>query len=339
MKCKYFKEFVVCIVAAFIIYFLYYYTLVYCVEKDFKPTYCEYSTILQIDSLTKVAKTDTLDLTKFVARVDSIARETSDIRNRYQEDVNLMIYKSTHWITFWLGIFTVIAGFVGLLQYFRNRRYHEEFETLRSGIDIFKEKAEQNAKNDIKDYKETIAQLLGSYRETLENKVDTKFSVSDIKFTELEGKIQQLSKSIKKSESENRISTLMTCISSFPDPVMFNSTPQRNLYIQYYLKKLYQEFNEYIKIVSLIKKEDLTEDDVNRLSLALSSVKYVVVRTQSAYSGYHQNVTYNKLKDSINDMLIEIVEHGALDGDIGARLVGIGEMFKKMIHSIEVGNA
>lgn len=337
MNCKYFKEFVFCIVAALIIFFLYYYTLVNCVEKDFKPTYYEYSTTLQIDSLTKVAMTDTLDLTKFVARVDSIAKETSEIRNRYQEDINLMIYKSTHWMTFWLGIFSVIAGFVGLLQYFRNRRYREEFETLRSGIETFKEKAEQNAKNDIKDYKDTLAQLLGSYRETLDNKVDAKFSSSDNKFTELEGKIQILSKGIKKSESENRISTLMTCISSFPDPVMFNSTPKRKLYIQFYLKKLCQEFNEYIKIVSLIKKEDLTEDDINRLSLALSSVKYVVVRTQSAYSGYHQNVTYNKLKDSINDMLTEIVEHGTIDGDIGERLAGISEMFKKMIYSIEIG--
>ena len=339
MNCKYFKEFVVCIVAALIIFFLYYYTLVYCVEKDFKPTYCEYSTTLQIDSLTKVAKTDTLDLTKFVARVDSIARETSDMRNRYQEDVNLMIYKSTHWMTFWLGIFTVIAGFVGLLQYFRNRRYNDEFENLKTSIETFKEKVEQKAKSDIKDYKDTLTQLMGSYKETLDNKVDAKFSTSSNKFTELEGKIKTLSKNIKKSESENRISTLMTCISSFPDPVMFNSTPQRKLYIQFYLKKLCQEFTEYIKIVSLIKKEDLTEDDINRLSLALSSVKYVVVRTQSAYSGYHQNVTYNKLKDSINDMLTEIVEHGAVDGDLGARLVGISEMFKKMVHSIEVGNA
>ena len=329
MNCKYFKEFVICIVAAIIIFFLYYYTLVYCVEKDFKPTYCGYTTTLQIDSLTKVSKPDTLDMARFVARVDSIAKETSDIRNRYQEDINLMIYKSTHWMTFWLGIFTIIAGFVGLLQYFRNRRYNDDFEKLKIGVDAFKEKVEQNAKNDIKDYKDTLTQLMGSYKEALDNKVDAKFSTSNNQFTELEGKIKTLSKEIEKSENENRISTLMACISSFPDPVMFNSTPKRKLYIQFYLKKLCHEFNEYIKIVRLIKKVDLTEDDFNRLSLALSSVKYVVVRTQSAYSGYHQNVTYNKLKDSINDMLT--------DGDIGERLNDINEMFKKMVYNIEIG--
>ena len=128
----------------------------------------------------------------------------------------------------------------------------------------------------------------------------------------------------------------MTCISSFPDPAMFNSTPKRKLYIQFYLKKLNQEFCEYTKVVKQIKKEDLTEDDYSRLSLALSSLKYVVVRTQSAFSGYHQNVTFFKLKDSINELLINIVEQGTVDDDFGNQLDSINDVFKRMIHSIEV---
>jgi len=336
MNCKYFKEFLFCVIVAIILFFLYCYSFDYCVKKDFKPRHYEHTTTLHIDSLTKVVKPDTLDMAKFVARVDSIVKETSNISNRYQEDVNLMIYKSTHWMTFWLGIFTIFAGLLGLFQYFRNRRYNDDFEKMKGEVDTFKDKLENKAKENLKDYKESTNQSLETYKEKVTNHVRNEFSSSKNKLDELEKKIQTLNVSIKKSENENRISSLMTCISSFPDPAMFNSTPKRKLYIQFYLKKLSQEFFEYAKIVKHIKKEDLTEEDYSRLSLALSSLKYVVVRTQSAFSGYHQNVTFCKLKDSINELLVNIVEQGTVEDDFGKRLDNINDVFKRMIHSIEV---
>lgn len=336
MNCKYFKDFLFCVIVAIILFFLYCYSFDYSVKKDFKPRHYEYTTTLHIDSLTKVVKPDTLDMAKFVARVDSIVKETSNISNRYQEDVNLMIYKSTHWMTFWLGIFTIFAGLLGLFQYFRNRRYNDDFEKMKGEVDTFKDKLENKAKENLKDYKESTNQSLETYKEKVTNHVRNEFSSSKNKLDELEKKIQTLNVSIKKSENENRISSLMTCISSFPDPAMFNSTPKRKLYIQFYLKKLSQEFFEYAKIVKHIKKEDLTEDDYSRLSLALSSLKYVVVRTQSAFSGYHQNVTFCKLKDSINELLVNIVEQGTVEDDFGKRLDNINDVFKRMIHSIEV---
>ena len=273
MNCKFFKEFLFCVIVAIILFFLYCYSFDYSVKKDFKPRHYEHTTTLHIDSLTKVVKPDTLDMAKFVARVDSIAKETSNISNRYQEDVNLMIYKSTHWMTFWLGIFTIFAGLLGLFQYFRNRRYNDDFEKMKGEVDTFKDKLENKAKENLKDYKESTNQSLETYKEKVTNHVRNEFSSSKNKLDELEKKIQTLNVSIKKSENENRISSLMTCISSFPDPAMFNSTPKRKLYIQFYLKKLSQEFFEYAKIVKHIKKEDLTEDDYSRLSLALTSLK------------------------------------------------------------------
>ncbi len=337
MNFKYFKEFLFCVIAAIILFFLYCYSFDYCVKKDFKSRHYELTTILHIDSLTKVVKPDTLDIAMFVARVDSISKETSNIRNHYQEDVNLMIYKSTHWMTFWLGIFTIFAGLLGLFQYFRNRRYNDDFEKMKGDVDTFKEKIENKAKENLKNYKDSTTLLVETYKERMASQVMNEFTSSKSKLTELEEIIKTLSGDIKKSENENRISTLMTCISSFPDPAMFSSTPKRKLYIQFYLKKLNQEFYEYAKVVKQIKKENLTEDDYSRLSLALSSLKYVVVRTQSVFSGYHQNVTFNMLKDSINELLVNIVERGTIDDDFGNKLDEINDMFKRMIHSIEVG--
>lgn len=152
-------------------------------------------------------------------------------------------------------------------------------------------------------------------------------------------KLDDLSSDIRISERENRISTLMTCISSFPDPAMFNYNPKCKLYVRFYLEKLELEFNEYLKMLKAIKKEDITDNDLNRLSLALNSVKFVVIRTQGAFSDYHQNVTFNYLVMAINGMLSEIIEKGVIEGNLNDRLEMISEKYHKMIHSIDIGDA
>ena len=336
MNCKSIKDFLVIIVIGVAGWLLYRYTLVHCFEQEYKHKVCAVNTVVKIDSLTKAEIADTVNVYQFVNKVDSIAKVTADVHSHYQEDINLMIYKTTQWLTFWLGIMTIIAGLVGLLQYFRNRRYDEEFKKLTEGVETFKDKIQNESRQVYKDYKSTTTELLESYKVKLSNQIDNKYSGIDGQVADMAKKLEELSGNIRRSEAENRISTLMTCISSFPDPAMFSSTPKRKIYVQFYLSKLYSEFCEYLKIVKAVKKDDLTENDLNRLSLALNSVKYVVVRTQSAYSDYHQNVTFNNLVMAINGMLEEIIEKGIVEGDMNEKLNKISEMFNKMIHSIVI---
>lgn len=336
MNCKSIKDFLVIIVIGVAGWLLYRYTLVHCFEQEYKHKVCAVNTVVKIDSLTKAEIADTVNVYQFVNKVDSIAKVTADVHSHYQEDINLMIYKTTQWLTFWLGIMTIIAGLVGLLQYFRNRRYDEEFKKLTEGVETFKDKIQNESRQVYKDYKSTTTELLESYKVKLSNQIDSKYSGIDGQVADMVKKLEELSGNIRRSEAENRISTLMTCISNFPDPAMFSSTPKRKIYVQFYLSKLYSEFCEYLKIVKAVKKDDLTENDLNRLSLALNSVKYVVVRTQSAYSDYHQNVTFNNLVMAINGMLEEIIEKGMVEGDMNEKLNKISEMFNKMIHSIVI---
>lgn len=337
MNCKSIKDFLVIIVIIVAGWLLYRYTLVHCFEQEYRHKVCAVNTVVKIDSLTKAEMADTVNVYQFINKVDSIAKVTADIHSHYQEDINLMIYKTTQWLTFWLGIMTIIAGLVGLLQYFRNRRYDEEFKKLKEGIETFKDKIQNDSRQAYKDYNSTTTTMLELYKVKLSNQIESKYSGIDVQVADMSKKLEELSCNIRRSEAENRISTLMTCISSFPDPAMFSSTPKRKIYVQFYLSKLYSEFSEYLKIVKAVKKDDLTENDLNRLSLALNSVKYVVVRTQSAYSDYHQNVTFNNLVMAINGMLEEIIEKGMVEGDMNEKLNKISEMFNKMIHSIIIG--
>lgn len=334
MDCKSIKDFLLIIVIAVAGWLLYRCILVHCFEQEYKHKVCAVNTVVKIDSLTMAEMADTVDVYQLINKVDSIAKVATDVHSHYQEDINLMIYKTTQWLTFWLGIMTIIAGLVGLLQYFRNRRYDEEFKKLTEGVETFKEKINAESRQVYKDYKDTTTELLESFKVKLSNQIAGKYSGIDGQVADMAKKLEELSGNIRKSEAENRISTLMTCISSFPDPAMFSSKPKRNQYIQFYLKKLYSEFSEYLKIVKAVKKDDITDNDLNRLSLALNSVKYVVVRTQSAYSDYHQNVTFNNLVMAINGLLEEIIEKGVVEGDMNEKLSLIIEMFNKMIHSI-----
>ena len=336
MNCKYLKDFLLIIVIGVGGWLLYNFFAAYSFKQEYKHRVCAVNTVVKIDSLTKTEMADTENVYQLVNKVDSIAKVTADVQSHYQEDINLMIYKTTQWLTFWLGIMTIMAGLVGLLQYFRNRRYNEEFKKLTEGVETFKDKIQNESRQVYKDYKTTTTELLESYKVKLSNQIASKYSGIDGQVADFAKKLEELSGNIRRSEAENRISTLMTCISSFPDPAMFSSTPKRKIYVQFYLSKLYSEFSEYLKIVKAVKKDDLTGNDLNRLSLALNSVKYVVVRTQSAYSDYHQNVTFNNLVMAINGMLEEIIEKGIVEGDMNEKLNKISEMFNKMIHSIVI---
>ena len=349
---KYIKQLSVTFLGVLLLIFLYCCLFNYSINKDFKPNYYEYNSVVLLDSLTKTEKSDTLNLNKFVIRVDSIAEEICEIRNRYQEDINLMIYKSTHWMEFWLGLFTIAVGFLGFFHYFKIRKIDEDFHTL-------KEQYETKFATLKEQYETKFATLEGQYETkfaTLEGQNETKFSSHQKEEEErintlINGKFEgynaqikvlctdldKLSNTIKKSEIENRISTLMMCISSFPDPAMFNSSPKRKQHIKFYLKKLHNEFNEYIKILKSIKKEDVSKEESNRLSLALNSIKYVIIKTQSSFSSYHQNVTFNLLKNSINDILNNIVEKGIIPDDYEKHIDNILNKLNEIINNIEIG--
>lgn len=326
---KYYKPFF-SFLAVLLIILLYCFLFNYSIKKDFKPKYYEYNSVVQIDSLKKVEKSDTLNLNKFVTRVDSIAEEICEIRNRYQEDINLMIYKSTHWMEFWLGLFTIAVGFLGFFHYFKIRKIDEDFQTLKEQYETkFATLKGQNETNFSSHQKEE--------KERINTFINEKFEGSNAQIRVLCTDLDKLSNTIKKSEIENRISTLMMCISSFPDPAMFNSSPKRKQHIKFYLKKLHNEFNEYIKILKSIEKEDVLKEESNRLSLALNSIKYVIIKTQSSFSSYHQNVTFNLLKNSINDILINIVEKGSIPNDYAEYIDDILNKLNEIINNIEIG--
>ena len=145
--------------------------------------------------------------------------------------------------------------------------------------------------------------------------------------------IGELNETLKNTYRDIKISSLVTCISTFPDPSMFTSKPEKKEYLRYYLRNLHDEFKDF---VSKFKEGEQALGDVSRLAVVLTSVKYVLVRSRSIFPGYHQNITYNQLCKTIDKPLKNIVNGEVKKEELNNDLTRIVEVFGKMIRDINI---
>lgn len=334
MECKYGKVLFYCFTAALCLFIFFYLTFEHVIKREFQPIIYKYDSAILVDSaLLEKAKGDSIDLNKLVRRTDSISKVTSDISRRYQEDVNLMIYKTTQWLEFWLGIATIVFGFFTVLQVFRSHYFSERFDKL-------KEESQNNAKDRldaidarIRLYIDNMEQRFNTMTDDVDTKINAKYAEAEKGINTIKSELSDVEAGIKKSDMESQVSTLMLCISSFPDPAMFGSTPKKKRHLRFYLEKLCSAYENYLKIE---KFESFSDYEANRLTVVLASLKYVIVRSQNVFSSYHQNITFDSLLKDINKPLNSIVENGIFDKDLNSQLESIARTFKSMIHDIEI---
>ena len=335
-----------CIIVAFLfLVLLFCFTMDYVCKLKFVSPELKFNSTITVDSLTDArASKDSINLRHLIDRTDSISKVTSDISRRYQDDINLMIYKTTQWLTFWLAAISVFFAAITLFQFSRNRRYSAEFEKVKEKAEhLVKEETNRiqkafnentvNMETRIHIYIENMERKFNSITEGVEEKINQRYSLTDAAIEKLQKNLDGLSKNISQSSSENEVTSLMMCISSFPDPAMFGSVPKKKIYLRYYLEKLRMSFVEYINHINF---DAMNDNEMNKLSVVLASLKYVIVRSQNVFSAYHQNITFDKLLKDINLPLEDIVERNVLNNDIKDKLLGISNTFKTMINDISI---
>lgn len=292
------------------------------VKREYKPIIYRYESSVKIDSVLKDSiDRRPVDILQLVARTDSISNVTSDISRRYQEDVNLMIYKTTQWVTFWLSIMAIVAGVSSVFQYFDKRRLAQELDNMETKLNAYKKETKGELNKRVSDYTNDLNQRV---HDLIEREI-----------SQVKGQLRDLNDNFRKFDKESRVANLVTCISTFPEPLMFGSSSNRRAFLNYYLKKLHSEYNQYVRCF----KDDESPEGCHRLSVVLTSVKYIVIRTQSVYPDYHQNVTFCLLLDLIDKVLIEIIDKGANAMTVSGTLDQISETFGKMVRDIEMNEA
>lgn len=295
------------------------------VGGDIRPNHYTYQHHLKMDTVQMKALNDTLYLHQMMDKADSIANVTQAISSRYQDDVNLMIYKATQWFTIWLGIMAIVAGGMAINQFYNHWKAAADRKDLADKFEEYMKTTTDGVDKRIKDYQGIVKE----YVETL-----VKAKTGEISL--LNEKIFGLNKDLKDTYRDIKISSLVTCISTFPDPSMFTSKPEKKEYLRYYLSNLHNEFKDF---VSKYKETEASLNELSRLAVVLTSVKYVIVRSRSIFPGYHQNITYNQLCKAIDKPLKNIVNGDVKSDGLNQDLTAIVDVFGKMIRDISVEGA
>lgn len=292
------------------------------VGGDLRPQHYTYQHYLKIDSIQQKALGDTLYLHQMMDRADSISNVTKAISDRYQDDINLMIYKTTQWLTFWIGVMAILAGGVAINQFYNHRKAAADKREMESRFDEYEKNTTANVDKRIKDYQ-------GIVNLHVESEVKAKMGEISV----IQERIDALNTLLHNTSRDIKISSLVTCISTFPDPSMFTSKPEKKEYLRYYLRNLHDEFKDF---VSKFKDSEQTLDDISRLAIVLTSVKYVIVRSRSIFPSYHQNITYSQLCKALEKPLKSIMNGEVKVKELNEDLTKIIEVFGKMIRDISI---
>jgi hypothetical protein len=325
MECFNWKKLRDIVIVFVVILFAAYASFKWIVGGDIRPNHYTYQHHLKMDTIQMKALKDTLYLHQMMDKADSIANVTKTISDRYQDDVNLMIYKATQWFTIWLGIMAIVAGGMAINQFYNHRKAAADRKELAEKFEVYMKTTTDGVDKRIKDYQ-------GIVKEYVEILVKDKTSEISL----LNEKLAGLNKDLKDTYRDIKISSLVTCISTFPDPSMFTSKPEKKEYLRYYLSNLHNEFKDF---VSKYKETEISLNELSRLAVVLTSVKYVLVRSRSIFPGYHQNITYNQLCKAIDKPLKNIVNGDMENDDLNKNLTAIVDVFGKMIRDICVEGA
>lgn len=314
--------------------------------------------LLQIDSLRQVEQScDTTMIDSLLAYYHKISTMYNDIlilKDHYEDDVNLMIYKTDAWMAYWISmlaiVMTVPAILLAIQYYNSHKHWKEKFEGL--------EKTNKDKIDELLTLKEDLEGNKNALSEEL-SKFDT---VSEEKLTEMEANMQDATKTgllrikeildsdivrrkheikqaidlLKKSSLENRISSIMMCLSSFPDPQMVSEKSEKRKMVASYLHLLYKEYQDYAHIIS----SQVLDQDCNYVELSqyarlvLLSIKLAVIRSQSSFSELSQDVAFHNLIVIIEDVSNELDGGYIMQSDLKPRLEEVQKKYLILLDKI-----
>ena len=269
---------------------------------------------------TKIKKL-TDELNTYTYRVDSINSIVKKLDSQYVSTIDMMIDKLNTWIGLWMGILTLILGLVSVWQYFKINKYEERIEKLETN--------NQNLITEIKNKENNIEDNFSKHIKELEQQ---QADYED----KLNADFRNRLKEHRYSTLENRMTSVLLCLSSIPDPQLLSSTSDRKKQLVFYMRLMSNHFAKYIY---LIRKENLknesTEDVVLHLPMMLLNLRLALVRIHGISKDFELHIFFFNLTSKIK--YIEDVVRGKLiiNDDIINEVESIYGDFNELISLIE----
>lgn len=155
---------------------------------------------LRLDSIIKRNENISRSITNNTHKVDSLSTIVDKINGQYVSVIDMLIDKFNTWVGFWLALLSLILLIVSVWQYLKIDKYKERINKLEE---------------DSKEATEKIQIQMSNLQKQAKVYLDTQISIHQY------------------STLENRMTSLLLCMSSVPDPQVFSDSEERKEQVNY----------------------------------------------------------------------------------------------------------
>lgn len=135
--------------------------------------------------------------------------------------------------------------------------------------------------------------------------------------------IEKVKRDLEKTAQINKISSIMTCLHSLPEPLMTGDEKERKKYVQNNISMIYDEFVSYSQ---LVKSDSLPCQNQKYVQLVLSSIKVAIQKSQGVFSDVSSNLCYYTFIIKLNECISKM-QNALTPNELNNKLDDVLEAF------------
>ena len=222
---------------------------------------------LRLDSIIKRNENISRSITNNTHKVDSLSTIVDKINGQYASVIDMLIDKFNTWVGFWLALLSLILLIVSVWQYLKIDKYKERINKLEE---------------DSKEATEEIQIQMANLQKQAKVYLDTQISIHQY------------------STLENRMTSLLLCMSSVPDPQVFSDSEERKEQVNYYLGLVSGLLIKYFKLIEQESEcHELPEGTVACIPMVLLNLRLSLIRIQGMFRDPGIYIAFVKLINQI----------------------------------------
>lgn len=222
---------------------------------------------LRLDSIIKRNENISRSITNNTHKVDSLSTIVDKINGQYVSVIDMLIDKFNTWLGFWLALLSLILLIVSVWQYLKIDKYKERINKLEE---------------DSKEATEEIQIQMANLQKQAKVYLDTQISIHQY------------------STLENRMTSLLLCMSSVPDPQVFSDSEERKEQVNYYLGLVSGLLIKYFKLIEQESEcHELPEGTVACIPMVLLNLRLSLIRIQGMFRDPGIYIAFVKLINQI----------------------------------------
>ena len=222
---------------------------------------------LRLDSIIKRNENISRSITNNTHKVDSLSTIVDKINGQYASVIDMLIDKFNTWVGFWLALLSLILLIVSVWQYLKIDKYKERINKLEE---------------DSKEATEKIQIQMANLQKQAKIYLDAQISIHQY------------------STLENRMTSLLLCMSSVPDPQVFSDSEERKEQVNYYLGLVSGLLIKYFKLIEQESEcHKLPEGTVACIPMVLLNLRLSLLRIQGMFRDPGIYIAFVKLINQI----------------------------------------